>query len=248
MDEATRRRLQRGREQYAAGELDAAERSLAPLARDRAPFADVYGMLGVIEFRRGRFDRAREMLEEALKLNPAYAEAAMNLTVTYNELGLYDQAKAVYKKMMASRRGGPAAGLSELDPFVKGKLANMHAEVGDAYLEAGLPVPAGMEYEKALGLCPSYVDIRMKLGGALRAAGNHAAAIREYERVKRERPGWAPARLQLGMTLYATKKTAEAAREWQSVLELDPDNKFARMYLGLVARGAGGGEGSGRGR
>jgi len=236
MDERSRRLLERGREHYAANEYDKAERCLAQVLRDHHPYADVYHMLGVIYAHKGQAKKAQNMFEEALRLNPGYTEAAINLAVTYNEQGRYDDAKNVYKRMMASRKAA-AAESPQPDPFVRGKLANMHAAVAEAYEHAGLYAEAVREYERALELGPQFVDLRTRLAAAYRAAGNVAAATREFERVKKEHPRLANPRLQLGMTYYSAGRAEDAGREWREVLALQPDNKFAKLYLGLLADG-----------
>lgn len=231
MDERTKRLLQRGRDHYQSSEYDKAERSLAPLARERLPFADVYGMLGVIYHQQGKLKEARVMLEEALRLNPGYTEAALNLAVTYNELGKYQDAKEIYERMLASRRAAP----DHIDPFVKGKIANMHAHVAAAYEEAGLHAEAVGEYQRALALCPQFVDLRTRLGAALRHSGQLERAETELKTAKAGNPNLMWPRLQLGMTYYAAGRVDEAAREWREVLAMEPDNKFAKLYLRLVA-------------
>ncbi len=230
MDEQTKTSLGQGRDHYAAGEYEKAERCLAPLARDRLPFADVYGMLGVIYHQKGRLRDAQAVLEEALRLNPGYTEAALNLAVTYNELGRYQDAKDVYQRMMTTRKSASA----DVDPFVRGKIANMHAEVGHAYEQAGLFEDAIVEYGRALILCPTFLDIRTRLGGSYRAAGNMEAAERELRAVVSENPKLKGPRLQLGMTYYSAGRLAEAKVEWEQVLAMEPDHKVARLYLRLL--------------
>jgi tetratricopeptide (TPR) repeat protein len=235
MDDRTRRSLDRGREHYAAGDYDKAARCLMTVLRSRPAFADVHQMMGVIYAHRGLPKRAQRMFEHALKLNPGYTEAAMNLAVSYNDEGRYQEARDVHRRMLAARRkGGPASAAGAVDPFVRGKLANKHAELADAYEQAGLLSDAIRERERALALCPTFVDIRTRLAAAYRAIGDLAAAAREYERVKKENGRLCGPRLQLGMTYYASGRVNEAAREWREVVELEPGNKFARMYLGLV--------------
>jgi tetratricopeptide (TPR) repeat protein len=233
MDERTRRMLKRGREYFAANQYDRAEKALAPLARDRIPFADLYAMLGAINYQKGRLLDALTHFEESLRLNPGYTEAALNLAVTYNDLGKYEESKRVYQRMMANRRN-PAAGTGHVDPFIQGKLANMHAEVGMAYEQAGLHEEASQEYRRALTLCPTFVDIRIRLGVSLRTAGNVSAAEREFSKAKKENPNLMSPRLQLGMTHYTAGRRSDAAREWRDVLAMEPANKFAKLYLRLV--------------
>lgn len=230
MDDRLRDLLNRGREHYLAREYDRAERYLAELAREQLAYADVYDMLGVIYHQQGRLIDAETVFKEALRINPAYTEAALNLAVTLNDLGKYREAKEIYERAMAASKNSPR----HLDPFAKGKIANMHADVGAAYHAVGLYEDAVREYERALALCPKFVDIRTKLGATFREMGNIVAAVREFERVKTENPRFAGGRLHLGLSYYAQGRRQEAAAEWRQVLEMAPDNKSAQMYLAMV--------------
>jgi tetratricopeptide (TPR) repeat protein len=236
MDERLRELLNRGREHYAAREYERAERYLAELAREQIAYADVYDMLGVIYHQQGRLVDAETMFKEALRINPAYTEAALNLAVTLNDLGKYREAKDIYQTAMTASKNAPR----HLDPFAKGKIANMHADVGAAYHAVGLYEDAVREYEHALALCPKFVDIRTKLGSTFREMGNIPAAVREFERVKLENPKFVAGRLHLGLSYYAQGRRAEAAEEWQEVLAIAPENKSAHMYLAMVRRPPGG--------
>ena len=94
--------------------------------------------------------------------------------------------------------------------------------------------------ERALALCPKFVDIRTKLGTTFREMGDIAAAVREFERVKVENPKFVGGRLHLGLSYYAQGRRAEAAEEWQEVLAMAPENKSAHMYLAMVRHPPGG--------
>ena len=169
------------------------------MLREKAPYADVYDMLGVIYHQEGRLAEAEQMFNEALRINPAYTEAALNLVVTCNDLGKYAEAKAIYEQAMATSKQAPR----ELDPFAKGKIANMHAEVGSAYRAVNLYEEAVREYEHALALCPTFVDIRTELGNTRREMGDLTGAIRELEQVRAESPRFVGGRLKLGLVYYA---------------------------------------------
>src|SRR4051812_18533104 len=120
MDEKIRNLMALAKEHYEKREFAQAEIYLGQVAREHRNFADLYNMLGVIAHSQGRFTEAEERFEEALRINPSYTEAALNLAVTYNDLGKYRQAKEVYAQAMAKSKGEPR----QLDPFAKGKLAN----------------------------------------------------------------------------------------------------------------------------
>lgn len=230
MDEKTRHLLLKGREHYENREYPQAEKVLTQVLREHRGFADVYNMLGVIYHDQGRFSDAQESFEQAIAINPAYTEAALNLAVTYNDLGKYAEAKEVYGQAMVRSKKQPR----ELDSFARGKLANMHADVALAYVGIGFLEEAVTEYEKALGLCPTFVDIRTKLANTRRDLGELEQAVEEYREVLRTNPSFLPARLQLGVTYYMQKDNGAAVKEWRMALKSEPENKSAKAYLRMV--------------
>jgi tetratricopeptide (TPR) repeat protein len=233
MDERTRENLTRGREHYAAREYGKAEPFLAEIvAETKLEFADVFDMLGVIYHQQGRLNDAEAMFKRALKINPNYTEAALNLAVTCNDLGKYADAKEIYGRALMNSKSAP----KQLDPYAKGKIANMHADVGSAYHDVGQYVDAVREYEKALALCPSFHDIRTRLGTTLREMGSLVAATREFERIRHDNPKYSPARVNLGLTYYTMGRRADALAEWQQILGLEPTNKSAAMYIAMVSQ------------
>lgn len=220
----------RGRAHYAAGEYTEAVACLTEVLRGKAAYADVYDMLGVIYHHEGRLAEAEEMFRQALRLNPAYTEAALNLVVTCNDLGKYVEAKTIYEQAMAAVQRAPR----ELDPFVKGKIANMHAEIGATYRAVAVFDEAVREYRQALALCPTFVDLRTELGKTLREMGDLPGSIRELELVRAEQPRYAPGRIHLGLSYHAAGRRDVAAAEWRAVLETDAANSSARMYLAML--------------
>lgn len=233
MDAETRQSLTLGRDHYLAAEYDKAVVLLSKVIAVHDGFADVHNMLGVSLQQLGRSEEARSRFERAVTLNPRYTEAALNLAVCYNELGRYDDAKRVYERA-AGNRESRAAAIENLDGYVRGKLANLHRDLGSAYEGAGLLEPAIEQFRQALELCPTFVDIRTKLGTMLRDAGMIDAAIEELTAVRDANPDYLPARINLGVTLWSAGRREDAATEWKAVLAQDPDNRSVRVYLRMV--------------
>jgi tetratricopeptide (TPR) repeat protein len=235
MDEHTKQWLLLGREHYQKREFEKAEPLLRQVLESSERLADVHDMLGVICHTRGNFAQAEYHFERALAINPSYTEAALNLAVTYNDRGKYEAARRVYARVR-----GSATNVQGLDPFARGKIANMHAEVAQAYADVGLLREAIAEYEKGVRLCPQFADLRTKLGTLLREANDLVRAREQYEAAVRARPSYVPARVQLGVTLLSLGDADAAADEWRKVLEVEPDNVPARMYLRICtsARGS----------
>lgn len=230
MDERIKQALLLGREHYAKREFDKADQLLRQVLEVDDRFADVHDMLGVIAHSKGNFLQAEHHFERALQLNPSYTEAALNLAVTYNDRGKYEAAREVYTRI----QGKPTGSLATLDPFARGKLANMHADIAQAYADCGLPRSAIDELEKAVELCPHFADLRTRLGNLLREAGEHGRAREHYEAAVGARPNYVVARVQLGVTLLALGDTAGAEESWKKALELEPDNTQAKMYMRML--------------
>jgi len=227
MDDRVKQWLSLGREHYSKRELDKAEHYLRQVLEHGYRFADVLDMLGVIRHDRTDFEAARELFEEALAINPGYTEAALNLAVTYNDLGRYDDARRVYE--LAQARGKALGG--SLDPFVRGKIANLHAEVAQAYVDVAMTSEAMHELRKAILLCPHFADLRTRLANLYRQQGDLAAARFELEEAIQHRPTYVPAHTALGVVLLQAGDPDGARSQWRRALELDPQDKAAGMYL-----------------
>lgn len=218
-----------GREHYAKQEFEQAESQLREALAECDRYADVHDMLGVICHGRGNFVAAEHHFERALELNPAYTEAALNLAVTYNDRGKYELAREIYAKIKV------APGTA-IEPFARGKIANMHAEVGEAYADAGMLHEAIREYESATKLCPGFADLHVRLAVLHRQLGDHQAAKLAYESAIAAREAYVPARIGLGITLLSLGDTDGAIAQWQRALELEPESAQAKLYLRMLER------------
>ncbi|MGH7672297.1 MAG: tetratricopeptide repeat protein, partial [Gemmatimonadales bacterium] len=132
------------------------------IATGRA-FADAHHLLGLSYSLAGQPEKALDQLERALALNPNYVEALIHKALVLNELGREDEANAVLRRAhrigTETRAGFPT--------HIAAKLANQHAALGEAYLEAGGVTGAIDQYEAALALGPAFHDLRYKLGRLL---------------------------------------------------------------------------------
>jgi len=233
MDERLKQLLVLGREHYERREYDRAERLLRQVLEVTDRYADVFNMLAVICHDRADFAAAEGYFERAVELNPNYTEALLNLAVTYNDLGKYEAARQVYARVRGAgkgQEGGP-------DPFVRGKLANMHADLAQAYSDAGIRGEAIEQLRKAVDLCPTFADLQTKLGTLYRDDGNLPQARRCYEAARAENARFVPARVLLGVTLLTLGAIDEAIAEWREALAIEPDNRSARMYLRMATMG-----------
>lgn len=190
-------------------------------------FADVYNYMGLISHEGGHYSEAIRAFEKALKINPRYTEALLNLSILYNDMGEYDRAKRLVKRSRDEAHKTPTA----IDPFIRSKLANKHADVGDLYWGVGAYAQAVQEYKRALELGERYVDIRTKMAICLRELGKKAEALAELKLGLKDNPDFADAYTQLGVTLYSMGKKSEARKIWKSAAKKFSNNKTLKMYL-----------------
>jgi len=243
MDDAVRELVALGKEHLQRGDWSLAAGHLEQVIARGSVFADVHHMLGVCYHQLGEFDAAQRAFERALEINPAYVEASLNLAILCNDLGQYDKAQRVYANAVERARNGARSksGDEPLDAFTSGKIANLHAAVGDAYFSARRSRDAAAEYRLALDLSPAFVDLRLKLAAALCESGELEVATAELRRAVLEAPAYVPGRIALGLACSAAGKVQDAIEQWEEVLRMDPAHRTAQLYLKLArAQGASG--------
>ncbi len=195
-------------------------------------YADVHNTLGLLHHQKGDLSRAADCFRKALHLNPHYTEAALNLTITLNDLGAYDEARQVISKAALTVWADP----KEIDPFVRKKMANEHAKLGDQYVELSLWSEGVEQYRKALNLCPDLVDIMTKLGVTLRSQNEYDEAIDQLSHTERIYPHYIPVKIQLGLTYYMKGFFGLAFAKWEEANSADPAGKAASVYLALAQK------------
>jgi len=193
----------------------------------RKEFADIHNYLGLIAHEEGRYGEAIKHFKNALKINSNYTEAMLNLSILYNDVGEYENAK----KLVLKSRKEAKASKRAMDPFIRSKLANKHAEVADWYHGIGAFREAIGEYKRALDLEDSYADIRTKMAVCMREKGDLKGAMNELKKAVKANNKYADAHIQLGVTYYAMGKKADARKTWQSASKKFPPNKSIKMYL-----------------
>ena len=163
-------------------------------------------------------------------MNPSYTEALLALASLYERKGKFERSRELTEKAAQATQQVHGA----LDATTQGKLANLQAAVGEAYLDVGEYREAILAFRKALDRCPNFHDLRLRLGVAFRAAGQPHQAEIEFKRVLRGNPELLEAQVQLGLTYYSLGRASEALEIWSKVLRADPSQPLALMYQRMV--------------
>lgn len=232
MKKAIQEMVEQAKQNFENKEYSKAEHLFKKILSVEPNYADIQNLLGVIYHIEGKFEAAMELFEKALKINPHYTEAILNLAVLYNDLGKYKEAKKLYTHL----RNVQTTKHKHIEPVLKGKLSNLHADIGDIYRNLGLYDYAIDEYKKALALNPRYVDIKTNLGIAYRENNQLKESVLELTDATKLNPKYITAKIQLGVTLYSSGKLNDAKKHWHDVLNKDSENEFAKMYLKLCEK------------
>ncbi len=216
--------LDAANEHYARAEYPLAQPYYEKLVQQGLRYPDVLNRLGVIYHLSGRLPEARWCFEQALEVNSGHLEAALNLTVTCNELGEYGSGVRSLKR--AQRHSD-----SSNDAYRRGKVANLHRALAQAYMELDRPEDAMHEFGRALRLCPSFHDIRLELARLLRLRGNIHGAREELTLVLQLEPGHHDARALLGVIEIETGDRKQGLQHLRDVVDHCADHPVAKPYL-----------------
>lgn len=174
--------------------------------------------LGVALDKRGRNDEAISQYQEAIRLNPAYAEARSNLGTVFYKQGQTDKAIGQYQEAI------------RLDP----DCVDAHNNLGTILYEQGKTDEAITQYQEAIRLKPDYIDAHYNLGLALNKQGRLDEAIGQFQETVRLNPNYIEPHFDLGNTLAQTGRLDEAISQFQEVIRLKPDYAQAHSNLGIA--------------
>lgn len=211
-------------------ELLNAEREILPvLEADSSPGiqSEAHYLLGTVFYLRGKLGRAIDHLKQAIEFNPKHTDAAICLSILYNDTGRYTEARKIFEKANASvsmKHPGDDLGIDR-------KFALKHLELADMYFRYRRYDEAIDEYTKTIALDPEALDVVIRRAKAYAKKGFTTRAIQELKQLCVENPQYLMGRLQLGLLFYSQGNILDAELEWESVLKADPMNAEARSYL-----------------
>ena len=233
MDISAHRLLERAKERSELGDYFGSIHLLEELIETGRAYADAHQLLGLAYHMIGRSERALEAFDMALELNPRYVEAHIHRGIVLSDLARSAEAELAFT--MAKDCGGADRG--GVQEHHAAKLSNLHAALGEAYVEAGALNHAIEQYQAALRLGPNFHDLRYRLGRLLLDAGRSLEAREELQIAADARPGSPANQLALGLACYVSGDAVTAREVWEKLLAENPDESRATAYLAMLDRG-----------
>ena len=220
------------RERFAARDYRGAALLIASAIESGQGYADAHHMLGLCYAMTEWREEALASFDAAIKLNPRYVEAHLNRSIVLSDLGRARDAEEAL--LRAHELGRPDA--TGFPAVIANRLANMHAELGRAYREAGALTQSITQFRGALAIREGFADVRLELARTLLEAGDTREAARELETILRARPDWVEAMLLSGLAAYLAGDLERAQAVWDDASKRHPDEPRLETYRSMLAR------------
>ena len=179
----------------------AAPASAAAAANAKARFE-----AGLEHLRAGRLAQATAAFEEAVAIDPGYAQAHSNLGVVLKRQGKLKEAVAAYRRAIESAPD----------------YATAHSNLGNALRELGELKGAAAACGRAVEIDPSYAQAYSNLGLVLREQAKYADAVAACRKAVELKPDYADAHNNLGYALLGQGKLAAAIAACREAAALRP--------------------------
>jgi tetratricopeptide (TPR) repeat protein len=179
---------------------------------------------GIVANRLGKYERAIELFQSALQIDPRCELAYAHLIESHVRLGRHDEAEVTFYLAQQA--------LDERSPHCL-------AMVAESLIQRRQYERAEWCLWQALRLDPNIGRLRARLGAVYAATGRPRRALQMFLRDLRDDPGNIDTLLEYGEALVDLGRLPEAAEKFRRVLELEPANVDAHFRLGEIALEAG---------
>lgn len=207
-----------------AGEAHAAVGIYRQLVLRHPKNARLLLIAGNAEIAAGQYRQAAELLERAISLDPAQADAHCHLGVALWHLGDYPGSASAYRKAI------------DLMP----DFAEAHNNLSLVLMADGQKAEAALYHvDQSITLKPDYADAHNNRGNILQAQHRYQEALAAYDRAIALRPDFANAYNNKGNTLLKLEHLTEAIGAYRKAIALKPDYTDAYCHMGIALRDLG---------
>ena len=187
---------------------------------------------------------------ERTRLSPTRVREAMHRAALYARTGRLDEARALYRTVLAARPEHRDAlkacalaafrldALDEATALLQRAVAldagdaGAHNDLGNVLQAAGRLDAALVAYRRAVEIDPARAEAHLNLGQALRAKGDLDGAAEAFGRAAALRPDHAGTVLRIGLVHHARGELDEALRTFRRAIAIEP--KYAEAHFALA--------------
>jgi predicted TPR repeat methyltransferase len=200
---------------YSQGQMQKALTTSEDLIQNYPNVPLLYNIGGACYKALGQLEAAVKRFEQALAIQPDYADARYNLGNSLKELGQLEAAVKSYEQALA----------------VKPDYAEAHSNLGLIHHELGQLEAAVKRYEQALAIKPDYAEAYYNLGITLNELGQLEAAVKHYEQALAIKPDCAEVHNNLGNTFQKLGQLDAAVKHYEQALAIKADYSEAQHMI-----------------
>ena len=245
-------RLDKLRELYSRGRLNAAENLARSITNEFPKSKFGWRVLGAVLKQTGRAIESLAVIQKSLDFMPQDARVHIDLGNTLQELGRLEEALASYSQAIVLRPdlaeahfnlGNSLYALGRFDEAktsfskvttLKPDLAEAYFNLGNTLQELGRLEEAVASYSQAILLKPNLAEAHNNLGNVLKKQARFVEAKASYSQAIVLRPNFALAHSNLGNALQELGRLEEAVASYNQAIALSPNLAEAHSNLGVV--------------
>ena len=177
------------------------------LRADKTHFAALH-CLGGIAYQTGNLERAVELIDRAVRINPKIAATDPYRSAALNQLNRHEEALAVCDEAIR----------------LKPDFVELHYNRANALYGLGRLADALVSYDKVIQLRPDFAEAWSNRGNALQGLGRVEDALFNCNKAIALKPSYAQAHYNRGNALYDLSRFDEALASYDTALKLKPDH------------------------
>ena len=202
-------------------DLDRAETLCRQSIEAKPDYAEAINSLGIIEFKRGKYEKAAENFKKTLEILPGYGEIYFNYSNALSLSGKPVEAEEQLKRAIqfTPPNANPQIWIESLN------------NLAFAYGSQQKFENAAENYERLLQIAPERADVRANYALILLQLKKIDEAQNQIEYSIRQNPDLPESYNNYGLILLEKKENQKAAEQFEKALQLKPDFKQAEENL-----------------
>ena len=168
-----------------------------------------------------KYAKAIKEYDQAIRINPQFAQAYYNRGNASAALGKHSEAIADYDKAI------------RINP----QFSEAYRNRGSKNADLGEHSEAIADYDKAIQINPQFSEAYFNRGNANKALGKHSEAIADYDKAIQINPQFAEAYYNRGIANAALEKYTEAIADYDRVIQINPKHAMVYNSRGIANAG-----------
>jgi len=203
---------------HRGGLFQEAEQLYRQILEGHPTHADALHLLGLVAYQGLEYDRARDLIGQAIQQDGKKALYHYNLGLACEKAGQLDEAARAYKQALQLRFDYVEA----------------HSRLGNIYREQGDLKSAVLAFKRVIAIKPGYAGGYNNLGVVFKERHEFDRAIGAYQKALRINPRNMDFHFNLGMVYIERGQGKEGEAAFRKAIDINPEYAKAHHNLGLT--------------